>query len=231
MSELSAVRLWTELKVWCAEHLPEVVEALNPSAREEEVAKFDEELKQALGQGLPRGLQEVYLKNNGQNEDTPQGIFFGLPFLSLGEMRVQWRSWYEIAVEHADMNEDFRKFSTIYPANSIQNVYAHTHWLPFSHDSGGNHIGLDLQPGPTGQIGQIINCGRDEDYRCVMAPSFEAFLEWTLAQYRAGNYAFTEEVFDEGPRRILNIGYPPNTTHFLDAVPTIFGLRPPLSEL
>ena len=188
-------------------------------------------MRREIGRGLPEGLRNVYLENDGQNEYALQGAFFGLPFIGLGEMRVQWQGWREIVVEHADMNEDFRMFSTVYPPDSIQNVYAHTHWLPFSYDGGGNHIGIDLQPGPTGQVGQVINFGRDEDYRCVMAPSFEAFLGWTLAQYRAGNYAFAEEVFDEGPRRILSIGYPPDTTHFLDAVPTIFGLRPPLSEL
>ncbi|MFJ9499072.1 SMI1/KNR4 family protein [Brevibacillus centrosporus] len=45
------------------------------------------------------------------------------------------------------------------------------YWLPISKDWGGNHLGLDLDPDEQGRMGQVINFGRDEEVKYVVALS------------------------------------------------------------
>ena len=52
--------------------------------------------------------------------------------------------------------------------------YAKTRWVPIGSDGGGNFIGVDLEPGGNGQV---INFGRDEQGRTVLAENLGAFFE------------------------------------------------------
>ena len=71
-------------------------------------------------------------------------------------------------------------------------MYASPGWIPFASDSGGNCLGIDLDPGPTGTRGQVINFGRDEDEKFVLAPSMNEFLEWFADQLESGNFLIRE---------------------------------------
>lgn len=226
MNQLSAVQLWDAIKAWYAEHLPEVYESLNPGASKHAITKFEAELKEEVGKGLPQGLRDVYLQNDGQNRTIVCGMFFGLEFLSLAELVRNWRGWRDIASNpfYADMNE----FSTSYPATAIQPEYATTGWVPFAHDGSGSHLGVDLAPGPAGQTGQVINFGSDENDKFVMAPSFEAFLAWQLKQLQGGNFRVKTENYDNGPQRCVELRVPPDS--LLNAVPKLFGPKTRLSD-
>ena len=83
MTQPSAAKLWEAIKVWYAEHLPEVLESLNPGVSEQALGEFEDELEREIGQRLPQSLRDVYLQNDGQDRVTICGMFFGLPFLSL----------------------------------------------------------------------------------------------------------------------------------------------------
>lgn len=221
MTAKSTTQLWSELKSWYAEHLPEALESLNSGASEEAIATFDEELQREIGQGMPVSLREIYMQNDGQDRFTTTcGMFFGLEFSSLSQMLSDWQVWRNIAQEQ-DMDADFREFSTIYPLDAIQDVYTSPFWLPFVRDGSGNHLGLDLQPGSAGNKGQIINFGRDEERRCVVSVSLEAFLEWLLTQYRTGNYRIVTDAIDGREIRRIQISNP-SVDVFLDAIPILF---------
>lgn len=56
-------------------------------------------------------------------------------------------------------------------------MYTNPKWIPLTHDGGGNHIGLDFDPGALGTPGQVIRFGRDEDDKVLLAPSFSVFLD------------------------------------------------------
>ena len=220
MTQPSAVELWNAIKAWYAEHLPEVLGSLNPGISERTLSEFEDELEQEVGQRLPQSLRDVYLQNNGQDKTTVCGIFFGLEFLSLENLIDNWNVWKDIASD--SFYDDLGENSTSYPPETLQTVYAHTGWIPFAYDGGGNHIGIDLSPGPAGQIGQVINFGSDEDNKFVMAPSFETFLRWQLTQLQSGNFRIVAENYGEGPERHLVLGTPQNS-HLLDAIPKLFG--------
>lgn len=66
---------------------------------------------------------------------------------------------------------------TSFPENAIRRTYFHLRWVPLLRDFGGNNIGVDLDPGPAGKLGQIIVYGRDQHDMFVVADDWDAFLD------------------------------------------------------
>ena len=146
---------------------------LNPPATKEDIKKIETKMSFTL----PDDLVEIYLSNNGDSERL-LGTLLGLPFLSLDEMFVQWNTWNEIInLEGEETMEDLSSLCTSNPKNTIKILYANKKWIPIGHDYSGNHIGIDLDPDVSGKVGQVINFGRDEDNKFVIADSLLDFLK------------------------------------------------------
>jgi len=109
-------------------------------------------------------------------------------------------------------------FCTSAKSGAVQALYANKYWIPFAYDYGGNHLGVDLDPGARGTLGQVINFGSDEDEKFVLASSVTIFLEWLIDQLESGNFVIREE--DDGGRS-LNTKVP-EKFHFLEAIPVLF---------
>jgi hypothetical protein len=78
----------------------------------------------------------------------------------------------------------------------VQKAYAHPAWIPVARDWGGNHIAIDLAPGPAGKWGQVIIFGRDYDCKYVIARSWAAFLA-VFAEDLCSGKTFIEEETNE----------------------------------
>ena len=199
--------LWLTLEHWLGQHLPEVLTDLNPGCSSEEL----DELERCLDCSLPEDFRTFYKRHNGQKGETT-GIFCGLPFLSTNALYNQWSTWRGLS------EEDFATEVTgeSYPIDAVKPIYINLKWILFSHDGSGNHLGVDLDPGSAGVIGQVINFGTDENNKFMLASSLTDFVAWIVAQYQMGNYQRRD--------RSLNLQEPLNT-HFLDVVPLLFGSR------
>ena len=79
------------------------------------------------------------------------------------------------------------------PPDSVQPVYAHAEWIPLVTDHAGNHIGVDLAPGPKGTYGQVIIFGRDFDTKYVVAANWGEFLLSFANDLEEGNWWLVEE--------------------------------------
>lgn len=133
----------------------------------------------ALGQALPEEWREIYRLHDGENRST--GVFFGMVWLSLQEMVSSWRGWMDLLPEYENEGSHFSV-----PPGAIAEHYIDRGWIPIAHDHGGNHLGIDLAPGPNGRVGQIINFGRDQEIKRVIA-------------YEAGDlWRFLAENFESG---------------------------------
>ena len=200
-------QLWSNIEDWLGQYLPEVLADLNAGCSYEEIS----ELEKCLKCRLPDDFKHCYRRHNGQKGNT-SGLFCGLPFLCINELYYQWTAWQELA------GEDFATEITgeSYPYGAIKPTYINLQWIPFTHDGSGNHLGIDLDPGVDGVVGQVINFGTDENNKFVLAPSLTDFMSWMLVQYRSGNY--------QSSSRSLALQEPPNN-HFLDIVPQLFGKR------
>lgn len=215
--------LWVALEDWFSQHLPEVLAALNPGCSNEEL----EELEGRLACSLPEDFKSFYRRHNGQTGNAT-GIFFGLDFLSTTEIYNRWSGWRDLAEdftreaeETGEENYATRIEGYSYPVNAIKPIYINVKWISFSHDWGGNHLGIDLDPGPAGTVGQVINFGRDQKDKYVLAPSFRIFIAWIVEQLQAGNYDIEFYSDMEPGYHALSLKEPSNC-NFLDVLPLLF---------
>lgn len=200
---------------WLNANLPELGDDLAPGCSDTEIAEFE----LLVGRTFPESLKALYRWHDGQRGGADTGPFFGLDFLSLADARAHWESWKKV-VDDASQDDmaELSEFCTSATPGAVKVAYANAYWIPFAYDHGGNHLGVDLDPGDNGTVGQVINFGRDEENKFVLAGSVAAFLEWLADQFESGNAAITEE--DDGGRS-LSIREPASS-HLLDALDELF---------
>jgi cell wall assembly regulator SMI1 len=126
-----------------------------------------------LGFELPPALAVLYRQLDGA-----AGLFFGHDLWSLAELEAQTLSWRSIFDEWtlADLRGNTRGKPGV-----TNDLYACPLRIPFVDLGGGNHLAVDLLPGPKGAIGQIIVAGRDVETIRSIAPDMKAFVEECLA--------------------------------------------------
>jgi len=176
---------------------------LNAPATIEEIQYVESEMEISF----PDELRMLYLTHNGEVKSGP-GLFFGLPFLSLDEVLNEWRVWKRIE------EEEFFNFDAFsIPAKCIKERYVNHKWIPISKDYGGNNIGIDVDPDEKGEMGQVINFGRDEEVKYVMANRISDFLLFILQTLKDKNFTIHQE------EDYLYWSYGANDNlHFLDAL-------------
>jgi cell wall assembly regulator SMI1 len=146
---------------------------LNPPTSMNNIEKIENQMNLML----PSELKKLYLLNNGEGE-FPVGMFYGLGFISIEKMYYYWIINKNI-LERSDYQtiRKLNEFCTSTPERTIKKTAFNTKWIPIAEDWGGNYLAIDLDPDINGHIGQIINIGRDEDDKFVIAHSlYEYFV-------------------------------------------------------
>ena len=82
------------------------------------------------------------------------------------------------------------------PPETIQAAYAHPAWIPLVTDNAGNHIGVDLAPGPNGTYGQVIMFGREFDVKFAVADNWGEFLLSFANDLEIGNWYLIDDSDD-----------------------------------
>jgi len=203
---------YERLERWLATHRPEILESLLPPADDAELAR----LEAAIGATLPPSFRDLYRWRNGQR-DQHGGVFYGLGFLGIPGVISQWETWNEVSedLSESDMRSLDESQSSVVPG-VVRERYLNRLWIPFAQDWGGNHIGVDLDPGPNGRVGQVINFGRDEEAKFVLGQTMDDFIDRIATELEAGNFVIDED--DAG----FNTKNPPSA-HFLDSAREWFG--------
>lgn len=182
---------WTEVReILMAKRMLSKVN-LNPPASRDEIIS----LERHLGVDLPQSLVQLLATHNGQ--DSGFGLFFGLHFLSISGIKYNWDNWH--VIENDGMNEELADAMSSKPEGVIKPLYANSKWVPFTHDFGGNHLGLDFDPDKSGTLGQVITFGRDEDVKKLKANSFDEFAIQFIGQLKNISWEINDQgwVFDE----------------------------------
>jgi internalin A len=164
--------------------------SFNPPATEDDLLAYE----QLIGKPLPEDYKELYRSHNGQQRFEKYGLafFFSLPFISIQESMEQWKSSRQI-----DYGVFLDAKSHSIPADHIREQYMHPAWIPISRDSGGNYIGVDLDPDGKGTYGQVINFGRDEETKYVMATGIGEFLAYMLDLIQKDRLVILDEEDDD----------------------------------
>lgn len=158
---------------------PTLAGELNPAAAEDTLKA----VTNWFGQPLPAEIRQAYQIADGQRSPLP-GVLFGMQWLSLEKAHQEYQIWLDVTSDDSSLR--------CKPEGAIQPVNFSPAWFPFAVDGGGNGLAVDLAPGSTGTLGQIITYGPDEQTRLVVAPTLTAFFEWAAQELKAG-YLNTED--------------------------------------
>ncbi|UFU15655.1 SMI1/KNR4 family protein [Curtobacterium sp. C1] len=141
-----------------------------------------------LGRELPADVRALYLLHDGQHQYTAAdprfaaGLFAGAPLLPVQDLLLNWDNWAGF-----ESREDMDEFASSDLDGFVQAKYSVRGWIPLTHDGSGNHIGVDLDPGPAGTVGQVITFGAEDEAHHVLAPTLASYLEQVSALVASGD--------------------------------------------
>jgi cell wall assembly regulator SMI1 len=193
------------LTTWLGQHLPATLADLAEPASDEAIAA----LEAHCGLALPETAKAIWRWHNGQH-GAASGLFYGLQFLSLAAIAEEWNITRDLLHDDPTLASGEASSS---PVGHVKAVTISLAWLPLASDGGGNFLGLNLDPGALGQVGQVISFGADEHHQRVLAPSLNDWLAWLLNQLEAGNFQFTDGGFNTKN---------PDNRHFFDGLAVLF---------
>ncbi len=177
--------LWNRLKTWLEQNAPELLETLQPAASEKKIAA----LEQHLGVRLPEDYRAFLALTDGQKEYAEFNFHDG-ELLSTKSIKTQWNIWKEL------LDDGTFEDSTSQPQLGIRGDWWNARWIPFTHDGGGNHLCLDLDPAKGGAVGQIISMEHDNGERLIMFNNFSHWLEQLLEDLQSGEIVFDTEEYN-----------------------------------
>ncbi len=173
---------WDRIERWLAANFLKAFETLRPPASVEAL----DALEARVGRTLPADFRASYLIHDGQ-DDYGMGVLFGTPLMPIIEDHdgIHWQ--YEHRVEHKWEGLQAYEFDwTFYPPGAIREALSGPGWVPFYWAGGRDYLGIDLDPGPNGVVGQVIPFGVEAEFRPVLAPSFAHLLEDVADELEAG---------------------------------------------
>jgi cell wall assembly regulator SMI1 len=199
--------VWSRLERWCQQHMPEVLKSLELGASESMLQATERRLG---GQRLPEDVRESFKLHNGQDEEST-GLLFGLRLLSLVEVEQFWSN-FPGPGDEVNQEDSYKSV----PEGAVQRLFTHPGWIPLTYDNGGNWLGVDLAPGPQGQVGQVIIFGRDEHTKYVVAPDWASLMEELVRKLKVGEFYL--DPLAQGRRRRDFGTKNPDSAHFHDYV-------------
>ncbi|KAI8998462.1 hypothetical protein BD414DRAFT_475132 [Trametes punicea] len=160
---------WNRLRQWLSREYPELGDTLNYGILPQDLAQIE----MAFGFSLPAPVRESYLCVDGQEPESAagcsEGLFFGLTLLPLEDVLEEWRFWREVDDDPATgANPALRELMQSIPSGWVRREYSCRGWIPLVADKAGNYLGIDMNPGEGGAVGQVIVFGRDFDTKVVM---------------------------------------------------------------
>jgi cell wall assembly regulator SMI1 len=160
-------------------HLPGIRRGLNGPASVEDIVSFEA----LIGQPLSEEFKRLYKRHNGQNGESLDGFagfLYGIRWMPRQEARNSWMP-------------SLSGPNKISPDNQVKPLDQNPRWIRFTEDGGGNHMAIDLDPGPSGTNGQVILIGPDEPATFVLALSLTHFLAWHAHQLGCGNLQINDK--------------------------------------
>lgn len=179
--------VWDRIETWLKGHAPEVLRSLRVGATQKEL----ESAESALGVELPHEVEKSFLIHDGQDVDSVDGSVFGLidgyQFLPLRSLLEVWESWKKLL--------EAGTFQGVHsePDERIRPHWWNVSWIPIADNGLGDNYCVDLDPAPTGSLGQIIAVCHDHPSRSVLAADYRKWLMDFVEKLESGSYVFSKE--------------------------------------
>lgn len=151
-----------------------------------------DEAERRIGRALPADLRALYAIADGDGtKDGHRHVFGDLWYpledaIALMEPLSEpyWFGW--------ELDRDSVVFDAD-PPGAVRRCSGHPAWFPLGDGEDGNHLAVDLSPGPNGRPGQVIRFGRDYTEGPVrVADSVTSLIRHCLTAVREGRYDTTD---------------------------------------
>src|SRR5687768_13887810 len=153
-----------------------------PGATERELQEFEK----SVGHALPDDVKAIYRMHNGEfpfGSKNIIGLFCDYEFLSLQHAAEAYSVLQGTRqAQTTGLAPDDTEYRSV-PPRCVHDRMFESGWIPIGGYFSGNYLGIDLNPGPEGVIGQIINFGPDDEVHFQIAPDLASFLETVHARY------------------------------------------------
>lgn len=155
---------------------------LNPPATD---ADFDA-LEKLLGYAVPAEFKELYQIANGE---ASMGWLMGEEWLSIEHIMDEYRVWLELYEDKTFMEDDGTDFGCEPKSEAIKaDFWWNPCWISLSANGMGDSLMIDLDPAPSGTVGQILQMWHDDGARELKAHSLRELLEKYAKDLETDNY-------------------------------------------
>lgn len=161
---------------------------LAPGASAEQLAAFEA----ATDLRLPDSVRSFWLGHAGE-APRDAGLAGGFCFVSVVEAQKIMADWAGVRSNMGKSIQELDRACSSRPKGMIQRKYSSPAWVPVLRDHEGNYVGVDLNPGLGGTLGQVINFGRDEQDKHVLFPSVVELVDWLAQEYEADRIFYDDE--------------------------------------
>lgn len=207
---------WRHIDSWTTEHNPDLNATLGDPCTHNDITHAEEDLAIAFPAAVRVSLRIHDGQEDLESMTGVSGLIYGLQLMTLDQVVEMTEKWRSVAKNLSRMPQPDatmspsttnsaeeakrRQFKLPHipeqkslPPNAIQPVYAHPAWIPLLTDNAGNHVGVDLAPGPEGEYAQVIIFGRDFDTKYVVAKNWGDFLLDFANDLEAGNWYLIDD--------------------------------------
>ena len=125
----------------------------------------------AIGLTLPPIVRCAYLMHDGQRVGTDDMFEDQFRWIPVKSILVEWKTWKGLLDDGAfdNMNEGDI-------GDDVRMDWWNAKWIPLARSESGDCVCVDLDPGASGVVGQMIEVFHDDERRNVLATNFAALL-------------------------------------------------------
>ncbi|QSQ11217.1 ankyrin repeat domain-containing protein [Myxococcus landrumensis] len=181
------LRIWKRIQAWYETHHPPYAEHL-ANARPATTARVDT-LEKGLGMKLPLDLRAFLLRFGGGSKPGLHPMSIAeYDVLSVAQVLDRWKGLRGLVEKGAFKKA--RPHELPEDQQEVKWTWWHPGWVPLAEDSGGNLYCVDLDPGPRGRRGQVIQWEIHGGPLRLGLDSLEEFFEHYLSKLEKGRVEF-----------------------------------------
>jgi cell wall assembly regulator SMI1/predicted DNA-binding WGR domain protein len=176
----SVAASWKRIDAWLTQHAPALMAKMGKGATPEAIARAEA----TLGLELPDDVRASYAVHDGDGDIS---LFPSGEYLSLDGMLAQYKIWKELVEEGTLVS------GAAEPKGPIRNDDYNLKWIPLTHNGGGDHTLIDLDPAEGGKVGQLIDFSHEGGPEDVAAPSLAEYLSILADGLESGAASLNQE--------------------------------------
>ncbi|WP_342378558.1 ankyrin repeat domain-containing protein [Myxococcus stipitatus] len=181
------LHIWKRIQTWYEAHQPSFAEHL-ANARPATTAQVDT-LEKNLGMELPLELRAFLLRFGGRTKPGHRPMSIAeYDVLPVAQVLERWKGLRGLVEEGAFKKA--RPHELPKDQQEVKWTWWHPGWVPLAADSGGNLYCVDLDPGPQGKRGQVIQWEIHGGPLRLGTDSLEEFFEHYLSRLERGRVDF-----------------------------------------